>query len=840
MIKILEFLILITESSTNFLHKIGRFFSALRRKITLRRIEQTVIVLLLLVFIGSGILVGVMIFQFESLKDIRALDDYSVYELPTEVYDRNGKKITDFFLYKRVIVPYSEFPRHLMQALIATEDQNFYEHTGIDPWGVFRAMIQNIISGRIVQGGSTLTQQLAKRLFTGGEKTFFRKFNELWYTVQIEKKFTKAEIIEKYLNQIYFGHNTYGAEAACQYYFGKSVRNITPAESAILISLPSAPVTYSPIRYPDNARRKQQIVLSKMVRKKFISKQEAAESFEEFWINFESRLITNSFRSAWQDRLDLAPYWSEYIRQQLMQIFQGQELYTGGYKVYTTLDINLQKLALQLVQKRAEKSNQIYKKNTQILYDMIRTSQAEVMDFIGLSFGEFDMNFREQERNNEFIASIRNEILDSIELVSYLNGAERLNTLLEKFRIQQYSEEQGEKPQGALVSMNVKNGHILAMVGGTGFTQTNQLNRAHQARRQPGSAFKPYVYLTALLSRRFTAASTIKDEPLVYRDNTGAVWMPENAGGGYVGTIRLRDALRRSVNIVSVKLVEALTPETIMKMATLVMNVPNPERRFRYDLSIGLGTNEISPYEMMVGFSTFATLGKRVKPISITRITDRNGRIIRNFEEENMRDPENGRQIIPEAATFLLVDMMKDVVKEGTASGAAQEAQWTKIAAGKTGTTQFTKDAWFVGFTPDIATAVWFGFDSANMSLGPEQYGGDVAAPVWFEFMKEATRDIPNNDWKNPGGLKQVKVTKRSGLLVHRNSTDEVYSELFLPNTEPTEVDMEWQNDIVRQEQIERIDPLREERERTLHGENRAPDMSLPSQQGGLGRNFDD
>ncbi len=828
---LLEFLILISESFHNFLLGIKSFFIKIKKGITIRRIEQCVIVLLFLIFVGSGVVVGLMSYEFKNLKDIRALDDYSVYELPTEVYDRNGKKITEFFLYKRTIVPYKEFPKHLIKALISTEDQSFYNHNGIDPWGVIRAMIKNILAGRIVQGGSTLTQQLAKRLFTTGQRTFLRKFTELWYTLQIEKKFTKEEILEKYLNQIYFGHNTYGAEAACQYYFGKSVREISPAESAILVSLPSAPVYYSPIRFPNHARRKQKIVLSKMIKNGFITKKQAQDSFEEFWVNFESRLISNSFKSAWQDRIDLAPYWSEYIRQQLLQIFQGQELYTGGYKIYTTLDLKLQKLALELIKKRTEKQNRYYKKKNAEIYSRIKNKFTKYLDFIGMGMGAANFNFREKQAINKFVNKMRNEILNTTDLISYLAGAEKLNAMLQKIRAMKISEEQGVKTQGALVSINVNNGHVLALVGGTGFTQNNQLNRAYQTRRQPGSAFKPYVYITALLSRRFTAASTVKDEPIIFKDHTGAVWVPENAGGNYLGKLRLRDALRFSVNIVSVKLVENLTPETIMKMATLIMGIENPEQRFRYDLSIGLGTNEISPFEMAKGFAVFATLGKRVKPISILRITDRNGKIFRNFEEETANDPENGKQILPEAPTYILVDMLRGVVREGTGSEAAQEANWHKISGGKTGTTQFTKDAWFVGFTPDIVTAVWVGFDKANISLGPEQYGGKVAAPVWMEFMKKATEKYKNREWPMPGGIVKVEVTKRSGKLVHKKSTDETYEELFLSGTQPTDYDMEWKEDMVKQTEINKIDILKEDRNKTFGGKK--SDVNIPGMSDG-------
>jgi penicillin-binding protein 1A len=832
--KILEAFELISESTKNFIKEIKKLVTFFKRKITLKRIEQLFIISLFIIFLGAGALAGFMVIQFKNMKNIRAIDDYSSYELPTEVYDRSGKKITEFFLYKRTIVPYNEIPKHLTQALISYEDQNFFKHSGIDFWGVVRAMLNNILAGRITQGGSTLTQQLAKRLFTSGERTFFRKFRELWYTIQIEKKFTKYEILEKYLNQIYFGHNTYGAEAACQYYFGKSVREITPAESAILVSLPSSPVYYSPIRYPVRARRKQRLVLDKMVKMGFISRHEAKESFEDFWVNFESRLVTNSFRSAWQDRLDLAPYWSEYVRQQLLKIFQGEELYTGGYKIYTTLDLKLQKLALDLVKKQTDTQNEIYYKNTRNVYKILKDTQTEVLDFLGVSFGVPGFNFKNTIKQQEFLKKIRTAVLDTLDMTSYLNGTDRLNTLLERFRKSQSEQEPALRTQGALVSMDVNNGHILAMVGGTGFTQDNQLNRAYQARRQPGSAFKPYVYLTALLTEKFSAASTVKDEPIVFSDSTGRVWVPENAGGSYLGKIRLRDALRMSVNIVSVKLVEALTPETIMKMATLIMGIENPEQRFRYDLSIGLGTNEISPYEMMVGYSTFATLGKRVEPIAILRITDRNGKVIRNFEADRARDIQEGKickQVIPKQHTFILVDMMKDVVKAGTATGAANKHNWTRISAGKTGTTQHCKDAWFVGFTKDVVTAVWVGFDKSGMSLGPDQYGGEVAAPIWMEYMKVATEGYPNSDWTNPGGLVKATVTRRSGLLVHKNSTDETFTEYFIPSTVPKKYDMEWKNEIVQQRQIERIDPFRDDRRRALNGGN-APDMNMPSSSG--------
>ncbi|MDH5682823.1 MAG: transglycosylase domain-containing protein, partial [Spirochaetota bacterium] len=669
------------------------------------------------------------------------------------------EKITEFFIKKRAIVPYHRLPQNLINALIAMEDTRFYQHKGVDSYRIAGAMVQNIITSikrgkwTVVQGGSTVTQQLAKLLFTSRERTFGRKIVELWMTLQIEKRFTKPEILEKYFNQIYFNHGVYGVEMASQFYFGKKVEDISLAECAMLVSIPPAPERYSPFRNPDNARKKQKLVLKKMVDMGFATKEEAAESITLFWDEMNERLVTKEIRSALHNRVDEAPYFSEYVRlfveKSLKKSLKGmveedllkenrkmsaEELedevekrirdlfFTGGFKVYTTLDLRKQRAARKHLKDQLEIQDKEFRHQSRWVYHGIRNNYSDMASLIGLSMANPDFQFHYKRMQKETLTEIRKE-LNAMSVIANTFGLDNVNRLVKKHSDEMEERNLSLKTEGALISMNPNTGHIVSMVGGRKFSEKNRLNRVVDIKRQPGSAFKAFVYGAAINSKSLTPSSVLVDEELKFFDVVNQIyWTPGNADQEYLGPIPLRTALKLSVNTIAVKIVNRIGAKAVVNFVTPIFGL-KPER-FRDDTSIALGTSELTPFEMCEAISVYANGGRKIKPVAVLRVMDRHGREIYTAPKN-----KSWNYVVSPQVAFLITDMLKGVVTSGTASGAVGEAGFHRECAGKTGSTQDSKDAWFVGYTPNLATVVWIGFDRGGISLGRNQFGGTVAAP---------------------------------------------------------------------------------------------------------------
>ncbi len=711
-----------------------------------------------LVFIFSGAVflgteLGLTVNDLRNSFDISHLDDYSGYELPTEVYDIHGNKITEFFRDKRQIVNYEDLPENLINALIAMEDNRFYEHNGIDVYGIGRAMITNILAGSIKQGGSTITQQLAKLMFTNSKRTLSRKFFEIWLALQIEKRFSKNEILEKYFNQIYFGHGVYGVESACQYFFDKSVRDISVAEAAILVSIPPKPLLYSPFRNKKEAKEKQKIVLNKMMKLSFITQQEVDESNnQQLWKNIEERVIFQNPRSAWRDREDKAPYFSDFIRNVVLEDLKNDfgerdmenYLRTGGLKIYTTLDLKKQEMARKYLSEQLLKQDKVYYNQNKGIYQRLRANHSETFNFLGLSFLDGNYHFNYKQKRQKRVKDLENEF-EHLELVGNAFGLDRIDRLVEKNGEKNAEDNLAVKTQGALICMAPATGHVVAMVGGRKFTSKNQLNRVF-SKRQPGSSFKALVY-GAAFQNGLSPTTMIEDKKITFGG-----WTIHSPTNRYYGVVSLRDAIRNSVNSVAVQVVRLISPQAVAKFAAPLLGIK--EERLEADLTIGLGTSEVSPWEMCRAFSVYANRGKEVTPMPILRIVDRSGNVIKDYENElrlkRQMDQENGKseQLITPQLAYLMSHCMMEVINNGTGK-IVKALGFNRAAAGKTGTTQKSKDVWFVGYTPNLCTAVWVGFDR-GMSLGNRQYGGTVAAPVWANFMKDAHQDLANTAFKKP------------------------------------------------------------------------------------------
>jgi penicillin-binding protein 1A len=582
-----------------------------------------------------GIAGGIAFWTVSGLPKIKALEEYTPIE-SSRVYSADGKVLAEFYLERRTYVPYYQIPGHVKKAFISVEDIRFYYHPGVDLIGIFRALWHDIRAGGIVEGGSTITQQLARMLFLASDKSLKRKINEAVLSIQIERQYTKDEILGLYLNQAYFGARTYGIEAASQAYFGKTVNELTVGEAALLASLPKAPSVYSPFRDPKKAMERRTLVLKQMLDHKFISRAEFQKA------NAEALPVKVHMRKY------ESPFFIEYLRQGFESKY-GQGLYTSGYRIYSTLDHRMQKIAEEAIR----------------------------------------------------------------------NGIEAIEK-----RVRQ-------GVQASLIAIDPRTGHIRAMTGGVDFWE-NQFNRATQARRQTGSAFKPFVYLTAFNSgMRIT--DTVLDAPVSFRGGRpGQMWSPKNYDGEYHGMVTLKTALAHSLNTATVRLASRLGIANVIETA----NSLGIKSTLQPYLSTALGASDLTLIETVCGYAAFAT-GRAIEPISYERILNRDGTII----DETV---PVSKEVISQDVIAEMKIALGAVIQEGTAQRAKE---LKRQVYGKTGTTNDYTDAWFIGFDDSIVVGVWVGRDD-HTPIGAKETGSMAALPIWIEFMKKAPQQNPSE--QNP------------------------------------------------------------------------------------------
>jgi penicillin-binding protein 1A len=679
----------------------------------------------LAIWILSASLVGILIICLLTLKryltELPPIDTLEEYKpsLITKIYDINGEVIDELFVERRALVPLSKIPVDLQNAVIAIEDQRFFKHWGADLHAIARAILSDLRHGQIVEGGSTITQQIAKALFLTREKTIERKIKELLLSIQLEKNYTKEEILQLYLNQIYFGQCAYGVQEAGRIYFGKDVQELNLAESAMLAGLPRAPNRYSPFVDIARAYTRRATVLRRMVECGFITQEEEKDA-NNSPLPFKKYQLTGSQGS----------YFVEYLRQILEPKYGSNALFKGGLKIYTTLDLKMEKIA-------------------------------------------------------EKVLSEKLDAFDEIE--------NRKSGKTEKTDIEKTKEVTERKVQGVIIALDPTTGQIRVMVGGRDFEES-QFNRVVQAKRQPGSAFKPFIY-TAAIDNGYTVVSPIEDSPVAYYNdginwkllsNTTdlsdidpeivknmdpeKIWIPKNYKDTFRGYTLLRDALAYSINVCAVKILDRIKPITAASYAER-MGIESPLEK---TLSLALGSSVVTPLEITSAYGVLANQGIRTKPYAVIRVEDANGNILEeNFPEE---------QVVLSAQTaYLMTHLLEEVAERGT-------GWYTKnigrSRAGKTGTTNEFTDAWFIGFVPNLVTSVWVGYDD-NQSLGERKSGAVVASPIWTEFMKEALQDTPLVEFTVPPNIVFVKVDPRTGLLALEDCPDAVLLP-FVKGTEPT------------------------------------------------------
>lgn len=617
----------------------------------LRRI-RLFIALCLVVFAGLGF--GYIFAAYQSLP---AVGNNMRPAVSSQVFDSHGRLITTLHSdQNRLPIDINKVPQNLQNAFIAAEDNRFYEHIGIDPIGIFRAIFANLTNRGIAQGGSTITQQLAKNAFLSQEQTLKRKIQEAMLALEIEHKYSKKEILEMYMNQIYFGQGAYGIQTAAKTYFNKDVNELTLTQCAMLAGLPKSPNYYSPFNNLNEAKKRKNVVLDQMVKYGYVSAAEAEDAKNQ------DLGLSKSHQSKEADEY---ASFIDYVSQQVAKKYGDDALYKEGFKIYTTMDVDKQHAAVRAMRNLP---------------------------------------------NN-------------------------------------YTDENGlTQPQAAIVSIDPKTGHILAMVGGRG---QDSFNRASMAVRQPGSAFKPFVYLTAL-QHDMTPDTTMNDQPVTYGN-----WSPKNAGGSYSGTMTLSDALAHSVNTIAVQLADQVGTKNIIANAKKMGITTLDAKDDNLAMALGGLTKGVTPLEMASAYGTFANKGVHVKPTAIVKILDRNGNVLE--DASTLEKEETKTRVMSEREAYEMTTMLEGVIDHGTGTAAAIG----RPAAGKTGTTDDNKDAWFVGYTPDIVTAVWIGDDTGSHSLG-EIYGGTIPAEIWKDYMSSATSDESGGDFSAPSGMERRKETTSS------------------------------------------------------------------------------
>jgi penicillin-binding protein 1A len=763
-----------------------RFFTLLFKRIVA---PLTIIFALLIVAIA-----GSYFYYTPQLPSIQALHNAQL-QLPIRVYSREDKLIAEFGRFRRRLIDIKEVPQHMINAFIAIEDSRFYQHKGVDLRGIARAAIVGIKNKQLSQGASTITMQLARNFFLTPERTLDRKIREIYLAIKIEKELSKNEILELYLNKIFLGKRAYGIGSAAEIYYGKKLNELTLAQTAMIAGLPKAPSKYNPINRPKRAKLRRDYILQRMFEQQFITQEEYQQAQSEGISAKIHRTETQTY----------APYMAEMARADAIKRYGANAIYTLGLNIYTTLDSNEQDLALQTLR-------------THLLKYTRRHGYRGAEDKIELT--EIDNESKLQKKLKSYktyadiIPAVVTEVKKKLAVLRisqqttpitlelaqvtwarrYINENHRgkriksIHQVLKKgdiVRLQQDPEKKWQLTQiprvtGALVSLDPKDGAIRAIAGGFDFTYS-KFNRAIQARRQPGSSFKPFIY-SAALAKGFSPASIINDAPIKI---PGSSWNPQNYGHKFGGPTRLRYALAKSKNLVSIHLLDKIGIGYAIDYAT---RFGFKKSTLPANLTLALGTGSSTPLDMATAYATFANGGYKVDNYFIRKIVDKDNRIlykaqpkvactacpINSLDELDISEsPTEGaapevddsrfsKRIMKPYVHYQITSMLQDVTKIGTAARAGRILQRSDIA-GKTGTTNDQKDAWFCGFTPNKVTTVWIGFDQLK-PLGKRETATQAALPVWIDFMKTALKDSEVYPYPRPKGLIDITLDAVSGL----------------------------------------------------------------------------
>ncbi len=782
-------------------------------------------ILILLAMLGSG---GYILHILTSLPRVDRLTDYKP-PIVSQVFSDDGTLVGEFYLERRTVVPVDKIPKKLIQAFVAAEDSNFFQHKGLDYTGIIRAALKNLMTLSKREGASTITQQVARSMLLTPEKKFSRKIKEAILATRMEEKLSKEEILYIYLNQIYLGSGSYGVEIAAETYFDKNVEDLNLAEMAMLAGLTKGPELYSPIKHLDRARDRQEYVLQRMVKEGYISSAEA-EHARKTPIEITSRKKINADQSA---------YFLEHVRIQLEKKYGEDLLYKGGLKIYTTMNVNMQKAAYENVRNGLKNVD----KRQGFRGPVRRLNREEVEPFCGkVERGINTKTLQEGETYQGVVIAVnpgKGEL--TVQVGERTGTVNQKNMswagkvpLLDSYGIDEKKDkktispgsvievsvikpdkdkrgavlalDQEPRAQAALIALDPKSGAVKAMIGGYDFRRS-QFNRALQARRNPGSAFKPIIYAAAL-DKGMTAATIIEDSPIEYTIGPGRVWKPRNYDNKYRGNITMREALTNSINVVSIKILESIGVGYAIEYAKR-LGIVSP---LSPNLALALGASSVTPLELTSAYGIFAANGFKTSPYFISRVLDQENRTLEEIvppkipilslmssatgepsEQPAYYGDETVLSAVPVVSpetSFLITNLMESVVNSGT--GRRAKALGRPVA-GKTGTSNDMKDAWFIGYVPQLVAGVWVGYDHER-TLGASGSGGQAAAPIWTGFMLQALADEPIEAFYQPADISFLSINPHTGRLSGQEQAGSIL-ECFLAGTEPTQYDDESKPD---------------------------------------------
>lgn len=756
------------------------------------------------------VLSGVALYLSPALPDVETLRDVEL-QTPLRIYSTDNKLIAEFGEMRRFPITYDEVPPTFVHALLAAEDDNFLHHHGVDPAGLIRAAAELVQTGHIQTGGSTITMQVAKNYFLSSKREFSRKLNEILLALQIERNLTKQEIFELYVNKIYLGNRAYGIEAAAQVYYGKSIKELPLADLAMIAGLPKAPSRYNPIANPERTKLRRDWILQRMLTLGYIDQPSYDEAI--------ATPITARNHGA-NPEME-APYIAEMARLEMVERY-GDKAYTQGFNVYTTVSSAKQELANQALRGGLQEYDRRHGyRGPEARNPDITLEQGASLLKKYQSLGGLEPALVTAVHPDSVEVLFRRDPPGSIAWDNmkwarpYLSANSmgprpgkpadvlKPGDIVRVSRVEgenQYQLAQLPKAQSALVVLGPQDGSIQALIGGFSFVESNY-NRATQARRQPGSSFKPFLYCAAL-DNGYTPASLVNDAPLVFVDDyLDSIWRPQNSGGDFLGPIRLREALYRSRNLVSIRLLQDLGVDHAM---TYIERFGFARSDLPRHLSAALGTSEMTPLQIAQGYTTFANGGYAVKPYLIDRIENRYAQLVyytkpavtpAQMEQEQarldgyyLRQPdgplpkvEKAERVVDGRTVYQLNSMLQDVIRRGTAVRA--RALQRKDLAGKTGTTNDQKDAWFSGFNPDLVATAWVGFDQPS-TLGRSEFGGTAALPIWMSFMGPALEGVPDEEQRMPEGMLTARIDPDTGRSATPGSGN-AFMEIFKQEDAP-------------------------------------------------------
>jgi penicillin-binding protein 1A len=726
----------------------------------------------------------------ESLKTVQL-------QVPLRIYTQDGKLIQEYGEKRRIPLTYEQIPPTLIHALIATEDQRFFDHSGVDVFGLARATVKMVQTGTKSQGGSTITMQVARNFFLNRKKTFLRKFNEILLAMKIDQELSKEKILELYLNKIYLGNRAYGVGAAAKIYYGKSLKELNLAELAMIAGLPQAPSTQNPIANPAAAKKRRDHVLERLYEEKYITKAQYEEAINQ---PITAKYHGNNVEVS-------APYVAEMIRQSLFDHF-GPDAYTKGYKVYTTIKGPLQKTANEVIENNllaydhrhgyrgpVARAKDIHKKSVEEIHQLLanyptindlqpavilttnaREATASTSSGHVFTIPWDGMSWARPALKRGWVGKSPTEANQIVAIgdIVYV-----------RFYKNQWNLVQIPQIEAALVALDPNNGAIETLVGGLNF-QKSKFNRAIQAGRQPGSSFKPFIYAAAL-NKGYTLATLVNDAPIVVDDPSQSnLWRPHNDKLKFNGPTRLKDALVHSLNMVSIRILDDIG---INYAIDFVSHFGFQKKQLPHGLSLALGTLSVSPMDMAAAYAVFANGGYKIEPYLIDHITDNDGKVLLQAKpayvcndcSASHKDPDMiAPRVIPEDIAFLMNSALQDVIQHGTAHDATILNR--KDIAGKTGTTNEQVDAWFAGYNPNLVVTTWVGYDTPHPL---HEYASRLALPIWIDFMRVALKGMPDQEIRQPENVVATRIDPYSGLLANPNQPNAII-EYFRKNEVPS------------------------------------------------------